>query len=418
MSHANPRQFAAFVESTFAETQSDWPSNGLQAYVIEPSVEGVEVAMLDSENISPRRMFVHDKIQGLKSGSTVSWGHYLTAKGTSAAEAAQATATTESTIYHAALGGRTLGWSIGLDGIGTVSAPGTNADPGFVPGDWGFFYDNSAATGEFGRIESATATAVTLLWDIGFTPDDAADVLHAVIAVYPDEPAMNSHADSNAKTLGVLIQGEDVDDVYELRGVKPTMSIEGLTMGEPVKVSIEGMVTTYPDAMPAKQTFTGTPSGVAPGVVATGTASTVKLGDFGGALSGVDCRGTIEIDLGYGWEAVTGVCGTEGVKGHIGTGLGEGGVKLTVAIDDAFDVDLFAETKKHLLIQIGDQPTDAVAIYWPNLEFKEKPKRVDEGGTTSMTLVFRAKEDTASTSSNTGDDIQQRRAPVIILMAA
>ena len=83
-SHADPREFAFFVESTFAEVQSDWTANGLPVYVIEPDVTGIERAHLDNENIRPRRLFVHDYIHGLRSGSTMSWGHYLTAAGVSA----------------------------------------------------------------------------------------------------------------------------------------------------------------------------------------------------------------------------------------------------------------------------------------------------------------------------------------------
>jgi hypothetical protein len=419
-SHADPREFAFTVETTFAEVQSDWTANGIPVYVIEPDAP-LERAHLDNENIRPRRLFVHDYVHGLRSGSTMSWGHYLTAAGVSAAEATQAVATAESTIYHSALGGRTLGWSIGLAGTGTAAIPEVDADPGFVAGDWGFFYDTSGSTGEFRRIESIAAgppVALTLLEALSFTPDDAADVLHAVIAVYPDEPALNDYSDPNHTTLGVLVQGEDIDDVYVGQGCKPAMSIEAITAGEPVKASIEAMVTTYPDAMPAKQTLTGTPSGIAPVVASIGTATTIRLGDFGGALAGVDCRGSVEVELAYAWDPVQGPCGTEGVKGYIGTGLGEAMVTITVAIDDDFDVDEFAETKKHLMIQVGDQPTNAIAIYWPRLEFAEKPVRVDEGGTTSMTLKFRAQEDTASIAGLTGDDIAQRRAPVIILMAA
>lgn len=417
MAHVDPREFFFFVESTLAETQSDWTTNGRPVYVLEPNVEGIEIAHLPNDNITPRRLFVHDFVHGLKSGSTVSWGHYLTASGGNAAETSQAVTTDQSTIYKACLGGETLGWSIGLDGAGSSAAPGIDADPGFVAGMWGFFYDASAGVGEHRRIESATATVATLHEALTFTPD-AADVLHATITVYPDEPSMNDHTDANHTTLGVLIQGEDVDDVYEMRGVKPALSVEALTAGEQVKVTVEGMVTDYPDAMPAKQVVAGTPSGISPLVASIGTTTSVRIGDFGGALTGVDCRGSIEIDLGYTWAQETGVCGHEGVKGHIGEGLGEGGVTLIVAIDDDFDVDEFALTKKHLHIQIGDQPTDAISFYWPRLEFKEKPKRVDEGGTTSMTLAFRAQEDTASISGLSGDEIAARRAPVSIIMTA
>ena len=74
MSSAKPREYFYFVESSFVQTQGDWPSNGLPVYTIEPDVSSLTIDVRQSENIAPRRQFVHDPILGLRSGATCSWG--------------------------------------------------------------------------------------------------------------------------------------------------------------------------------------------------------------------------------------------------------------------------------------------------------------------------------------------------------
>lgn len=418
MAHALPREAKVFVESTFAETQSDWDANATEILVIEPDVTGQDKAFLPNENIQARRLNPHGFIQGLKSDSSLSLSLYMTAAGVNAADQGTAVATIQSDIYRAALGGRTLGHRADVAG-GTASTPTFTTDPGFEVGDWLFVYDTSESRGEWARVETVGVTPdVTLLWDLSFTPD-ATDIAYAAIAIFPDEAAMNDHADANHTTLGWLIQGEDTEDVQIFQGCKPTMEIDGITSGEPVKVTVEHMVTDWVDA-PTQVTFTSAAAGIAPTVPATGTATSLRMADFGSTLlaAGVDCRGTITPNLGYGWEKVMGVCGREGVKGHIGTGQGEGGPTIMVEYDSQYQAEAIAGTKKHILLEVGDQPLSAWAVYWPRAEYAEIPDRVDEGGSTASQLVFRALEDTASTSGLTGDDIDQRRAPVIILICA
>jgi hypothetical protein len=422
---ADPRSFTFALEGALGGgPPTDWATDGRNMLVIEPDVSGVTQTRLDNENIRPSRLDVLPMIPGLKSESTVSWSMYWHAAGVSAAEASQATSTDQSTIYKAALGGERLCWSTGFQGTGTAAAPELDADPGFVAGDWGFAYDASAGRGLFVRLEAVSAGpapfVATLLDPLDFSPDDVGDVWHATILNYPDQGALDNPDDPNHETLAVLVTGDHPEDVYELLGVKPAMSIEGLAAGELVRVAIEAGVTNYPDQMPAKPTIPGAPSGIAPLTVASGSSTTVRLADLGAPLAAVNCRGTIEIELGIGWDRTLGACGAEGSKGWFAT-IEPATITITLAFDDDFDDDFFTDPQPyhHVLIQIGDQPTNATAIYFPKLEIMEKPVRVDEQGTTSIQVKWRAHIDPAAAGSPlTGDDLDRRRAPFVLIQAA
>lgn len=418
-SHAQPREASVFVESTLAEVQSDWGSNGTPIFVIEPDVSGVDQVNLDNENIQPRRTAVKRYIRGLKSGSTLSTSIYMHAAGASAAEAAAAAATIQTTIMRAAIGGRDLGYAIGLAG-GSASAPELDADPGYVAGDWVFAYDTSAGTGRFARIESIAAgppVVATLLEDLAFTPDaGGADVLHAVIDMFVLEAALNDHDNADHITLGWKVQGEGSEDVYELRGCKPTLGDLAITAGEPVALPLAHKAVTWAST-PSATTF-GASSGLAPNVPGTGSSCSIRIATFGSPMAEIDVRGTLTFKPAIDHDQVMGPNGVEGVHGYVATGVGEAEVELIVEYDNAYDTDWDAETIKHMIVQIGNTPASAWGLYFPALEYKEKPKRVDEGGVTSHRIVFRCMEDTASVVGLTGTNISKRRSPFHLLIAA
>lgn len=414
---AMPRQVAVFEESSLAEVQSDWVSNGTPIWVIDPDVSSIEQAMLDNANIQPRRQAVKDKIPGLKSESTLPLSMYVHAKGASAAEAAAATAAIQHTIWKSAWGGLDLGWAEGV-ASGDATNPVLESDPGIVGGDWGFFFDTSAGTGEFGRIESISTVTLTMFWDLGFTPDaGGADVMHAVIDLYPNEDALDDHGDANHTTLGWKVQGAFSEDVYECRGCKPSLGSFAITAGEPVQVQVTNKMVTWVQT-PSASAFVATPSGEAPNVPGKGSTCSVKLADFGSAPATVVTRGTITFNPAIDHDRDKGANGPEGVHGYYGTGLGEATLEIIVEYDAAYDDEFEAGTKKHLIVQVGNTPTTAWALYFPRLEYIEKPKRVDEGGLVSSRLMFRCQEDTASVSGLTGDNIDKRRAPFHLLIAA
>ena len=413
---ALPRTAAVFAESTLAEVQSDWDSNATEIYVIEPNVEGVSQTLLDSANIVPRQTYKHRKIYGLKSDSTFTCSLYLHAKGANAAEAAAATAAIQHTVLKAAVGGLDLGYAEGLAG-GTASAPELESDPGIVGGDFGFFYDTSAGTGEFRRVESISTVTLTLLEDLSFTPDaGGADVMHAVVDVYPNEDGIENHADANHVTLGWKVQGRDTEDVYEVRGCKPTMGSIAITAGEPVMLELAHKVADWVST-PSATTWTSTPSGEAPNVPGIGTTCSFRLGDFGGALAETAVRGTITFTPGIEHEQDKGPNGTEAIHGYSGT-IGDATVEIVVEYDADYDDEFDAKTLKHAMVQIGNTPTTAWGMYFPRLEYAAKPVRINEGGLVSQRLTFRCLEDTASVSGLTGDNIDKRRAPWHLLFCA
>ena len=413
---ALPRTAAVFAESTLAETQSDWDGNATEIYVIEPNVESVSQAILESANIKPRQQAWHRKIYGLKSESTFTCSMYLHAKGTNAAEAAAATAAIQHTILKSAVGGLDLGYAEGLAG-GTVSAPTLGSDPGVVAGDFGFFYDASAGTVELRRIESISTVTLTLLEDLSFTPDGGgADVMYAAIDIYPNEDAVENKADANHITLGWKVQGRDTEDVYELRGCKPTLGPIAITAGEPVMVELAHKMVDWVST-PSATTWTSTPSGEAPNVPGIGTTCTFRLGDFGGAMATTEVRGTITFTPSVEHNQIMGPNGTEGVHGYSGV-FSDATLEVIVEYDADYDDEFDAKTLKHAMIQVGNTPTTAWGLYFPRLEYVAKPVRIDEGGVTSMRLMFRCLEDTASVSGLTGDDIDKRRAPWHLLFCA
>lgn len=419
--HAMPREAAVKVEASFAETVSDYDANGTEIYVINPDVSGVTQATVANENIRPRRLYEFDLIHALKSDATFSCEIYMHATGVNAAEAAAAADTIQAKILKSACGGHDLGACEGI-ASGTAAEPVVEAGKGasYVAGDWGAALDTSAGTVEFARIESIDADTLTLLWDLGFTPDaGGADTFGAVITIYPNEDALSNHDDANHTTLGWLVQGEDSEDVYELRGCKPTLGAITITAGEPVKLQLAHKVVTYAEA-PSAVTFSSAPSGSAPNVPGTGSTTTVKLGAFGGALSSVDCYGAITFTPGIEHEKAGGG-GPNGVEGHHGymaSSVGPATLELIVPFDNAYHTAWAAKTKYHCMIQVGNTSTTAWGIYCARLEFAERPQRVDEGGVTGHRLLFRCLEDTASVSGLTGDNIDKRRAPWVLLIAA
>jgi hypothetical protein len=417
MAHALPRDAAVTVEATFGEDQTDWPTNGAPIKIIEPDFE-LTRNEAENENITPRRHAVLDLVPGLKSDSTLSHAIYMTASGVNAVDQAPAAATTESDILRSALGGRTLGFRADLDGGGSAAAPTVATDPGFVNGDWAFGWDDSASAGRFVRIETIAPALTLNLLDPLLDAPTASDVLYACITVYSDELA-HDHTSANYTTLGWLIQGEDTDDVFAMRGCKPAVSIEGITAGERIKYTFDYLVADWPDVMPAKQSLVGAPSGIAPLTVGTGSKATVLIADVGSPLAAVDCRGTIEVELGVTWEKLMGPCSdVQGVKGYISS-IEPATLTLRVAFDDvALVAEYLAGTKKHCLLQFGDQPTNATGIYFGNMEYMMRPQRVDEGGETITEIVLRALEDEADTTGLTGDDLAQRRAPFVLLHTA
>jgi len=60
----------------------------------------------------------------------------------------------------------------------------------------------------------------------------------------------------------------------------------------------------------------------------------------------------------------------------------------------------------------------AWGVYYPQCEYSQEPARSDEGGLSSATLAFRARENQDSPGGLTGDNLEKFRSPFHILIVA
>ena len=424
-SHAIPRQIAFYVETGFVTGgPADWSANGTYMYCIEPDITGVVQASTANENNQLRARAFHPNIRTLRNGNAT-FSCYMHGKPTNAAEAAAATTYHLAELLQAALGGKDLGWSAGVVSSG---AEGTDeieigADPGFEVGDWIYALDTSSGVGEFYRIEAIAAgppITLTLDRDLHFTPDvGGADTIHAVIDCYIHQQSTTQPSHAQHKTLQLLVQGQDDEDVVICKGAKPQVTIEPITAGEPTRLSFDVLVTTFDGADEAlKEDFgSATPVGEAGIVAGIGQTCSFKMADFGSPLAAVTQIGAITVNPGVSYERImSAASGNEGVIGHMDT-LEDTTLEVMLEFDADYNSEYRAGTAKHALIQVGNG-TDAWGVYMPKLEYATEPVRGDEGNVTTSNCSFRALENSASPGSLTGDSLWKWRSPMHILMVA
>jgi hypothetical protein len=420
--HALPRQARIFVESTFATPPADWTASGSNILLIEPDVSGVVESVVDNENIRPYALGVYDKIHTLRSEGTYSFASYVYSSTANAAEAGTAVAYPLTDLLHNAFGGRDLGLAIGF-AAGTAAAPEVDSETGYVVGDWIFAFDASAGTGRFQRIiDLPGADVLTLDRDLAFTPG-ASDVAHAVIEVYLHELSLTQHTHAQHKTLSILVQGQADDDATDIAGSKLAATIEPITEGEPLRVSFEGTVTTFRSEELQVESLTGTVYGEAGLVPGRGRTTTLELAPVGDPLAAQLVRGPITPTVGITWAADGSPAGVEGRNGHVAEGFGETMIEISVDYSDTWATAFRAGTHYHLLVQVGNTPTGAMAIYYPNLEIAEEPVRVDVGGLSSCKIVFVAHMDDHPDSqidatALSGDNFYKATSPMQVLFVA
>lgn len=426
VSHALPRKFAFYTETTFVTGgPADWVADGTFAYAIGPDISGVMQETTENENNVLRPRAKHANIRTLKNASA-SFGLYMHSSPATAAEGAAAVTYHVAELLHAAIGGRDLGFAAAVvsDGAEVAGTIQIDADPGYVKGDWVYAFDTSAGVGEFYRVSAVTIIGagpehtLTLDRPQHFVPDvGGADTIRAVIDCYIHQAATTQHDHASHKTLQMLVQGDAADDVYECKGVKPAVSIEAITAGEPTKLSFDCLVTTFEleDAVAAAfgaAIPVGEP-GAVPGVA---TTTSFKMADVGAALVEVVARGSITVEPGVAYERVMGPNGHEGVHGHVDD-LGDTTVEVMVPFDTDFNSEFRAGVEKHLLCQVGNT-TDAWAVYLPRVEYGTEPARSDEGGLTTSALSFRGLENQTDPGALAGDNLEKWRSPFHILIVA
>jgi len=414
--HALPRTVSSLLESTFNSQTPDFDNNGQEILCFDVDLSSLEQAKVENMNITPTVFSTHAMVLGLKSGGTVSCAQYLTGSGTNAAEGANAVATELSNHLYAAWGGRSLNYAAGIDS-NTTSAVDVDAGEGsnYEQGDLLYAYDDSAGKGYWHFAQGVSTDTITFDRALEFTATTD-DTIKGVIQCYPDTDALSSKGDTNYKTMAMAFKGVAAEDYWEVFGMKPSVEIDELTQGTLPTLRFTYLVTSFLWETLTADALSGTPEGEAPGVIATGDSFSLYIADVGSPLAKVACF-SVQPRFGVNHAQVNGPCGEEGVHGYIVDGRPDPGLDVTVEFDDDYGTDYRAGTEKHALIQIGNQETGSVAIYFPRLEYSSEPRRSGESNV-SIDLTFRALENTASAGSLTGQDLARWRAPFHVGMVA
>lgn len=426
VAHELPRKVALYTETAFVTGgPADWSANGTYFFVTAVDDSGVVQATVPNENNRIRPHYTHDHIR-TRRVSSFSLETYLHANPTNAAEAAAATTFHLAELGLAALGGRDLGYAIGAASSEAEETDEVelDSDPGYAQGDWIYLKDANG-TGQFYRVEAIAAgppVTVTLDRDRHFTVDTGgADTVRAVIDCYIHQYAATQHDHASHKTMQFIVQGDLSEDVKVHKGCKPTLNVEPITPGQPLKLSYEVNVTTFEGADEATADDFGnaTPVGEAPLVPGIGTTHRVWLADVGSPLAEVTTRGAITPNLGIAYTPVEGLGSgaPEGVAGYVLDITQDTTVELMVNWDADYVSEFRSGQRKHMLIQVGTGD-DAVGLYFPALEYAAEPTRNGEGSLTSAALSFRAHENAASPGSLTGDNLEKWRSRVHLLFTA
>lgn len=421
VAHALPKQIALFEETAFVSGgPASWANDSTPFYCIEPDLSGIAQVSLENENIRPRTRATHQNILGLKN-CEFQFGMYMHGKPSNAAEGAAATAFHLSKLLKSALGGADLGFGVGVaDAGGSADEIEVDSDPGFAIGDFIFVHDTSAMNGQFYRITAIAAgppVVLTLDRDLHFTPDaGGADRVYAVIDCYIHQAAAAQHDHANHTTMQYQVQGEGAEEVWILKGCKPSLTIESIEAGAPTKISFGNMVTVFDHELATKATFAAAPAGEAGNVAGVADSTLFLMANHGDPLVSVHARGAISVEPGVAYDRVMGPNGYEGVHGHVDN-LGDTTLEVMVDFNDDYATEYRAQTEKHALLQIGNT-VGAWGMYWPQLEYSQEPARNDEQALSGSTLTFRGRENQDSIGALTGDNAEKFRSPFHILIVA
>lgn len=404
--NAIQRTVALDREDSFGEGIDDWTSlsaNGSMLYVIGLNTEGLQQAMLEDENIRRRASDERPMFLGLKSESSFSFEMYQHGDPNPSADAGvQGARLGRDDILLNGLGGEYRSYATEMVG-GTTTAPTvTEGDLASQEAfSWGFFYDASAGTGAFRFIAaivegSGSPDTLTLApgHPLPFTPA-AEDPVYAVVSHYPDWDVLEDHANGSHISNTMMLYGRHAEDTFEPRGVAFSVSLGPIESGTATKWAVSARCATFTNVEDVAQpALTGAPSGQHGPVVGSGQTTICLIGNTGFNLATQQFQGQITVNLGIERDPDMGPNGLEGVHGF---GISEASyastsVELTVPFDASWFTDFRANTRKHMLIQVGDQPALSWFIYFPALSWAAEPKRISNNGRVSLTLSFKALE--------------------------
>lgn len=408
-----------FRELTYGTPPASWDASGVAFLCLEPSVDGLVADQLENMNYRQRALANYLLVRSLRNGQ-IGFGMYGRGSGVVTAEDANALSFELAEMLLNAWGGIDLGYATGL-ASGTAAAPVVDAGDGaqYVAGNWIFAYDASAAAGEFVVLDGVSTDTLDPRWPLTFTPDGGgADSAGAVIAAFLNTPALINSAHADHETHSFWFQGDNAGDLFEALGVKLNLTaIEGLAPGEAPRLNFEGMCRTFTDPATLNPLIEDTPAGNAPLSTATGAATTVKIGNAGSTMS-IIAPNSYSITPGVASQRIRGLSS----HGIIGNTLAQQSadtplIEIAVPYDDTYFAEYEANTLKQLLIQVGNQRGQAFGIFAPRLQYAENPKRGVSDDIATINLKFRPLEHDAA-SAQSGNDLEQFRSKLVILMAA
>lgn len=422
VANAIPRTISVLEESSFADTSPDHDSNGQEIYVFDDDLSGVVQQAVDNQNYVQHVAENHNMLKALKSESSWPYSMYLHGSPATAGDGAQAASITLDKVLRSWAGGRKLGYGEGISG-GTAAAPDIDDATNFTAdADVGFFYDDSASTGYFRTITDISTLTLTLYGGaLPFTPAGA-DVMHAVISIYPLEGPLTDHSDGDHTTLGYAVKGKAGEDYWELYGCKPTLEFNDWVQGDPTIVRVTNMVTDFGHEALSADTLSGAPDGEPGLVVGKGTDTLFYLMAKDGSFTSTAIN-SFQFDPGIQYEAHRGPNGTEGVHGYtIGSNVPmRPTITITLPLDDdyatAFRLDPDNPTEYACLCQVGTSLNKAIAIEAMRMEVAQEPTRTVVNGVASTQVVFRLLRYDGATSV-TGDDLEWFRAPWRLYLVA
>jgi hypothetical protein len=234
--------------------------------------------------------------------------------------------------------------------------------------------------------------------------------------VHPLSAARHDHAQH--KTLQFFAQGEDSEDIYVVKGCKPALTLDPIEAGTPAKLLFDVGCVTFQNEDATWEDFTGvTPVGLDSPISGMADDTHVSMAAVGQPLVEVTPNGAVTVNPNLTWAKVGGPNGHEGVHGWVNA-LTETApaLEMKVSYDNAHATAYRADTRKHVLIEIGETPSvHPWGIYMPNLEYSAEPKRDENGAVISSHLTFRAHM--VSGSLATDNDVKLRSAFHILMVA-
>lgn len=422
------REIAVSREASFgAGADFDAITNGGKFYATEISAELVE-PKTENENL---RLRASDKFAGIfmPKTATLSFSTYHYGTSLNALDQAQAARLVRDELLLNALQGETRTYRAALSG-GTVLVPtvedgaGSDLQPAH---SWGFFYDTTAGVGYARKIETVTVpgggTDNSLVMraghDLPFDPVGGG-VMHATCTHFPHWDLLEDHTAAQV-TSSFFVRGKHPAHLHEVQGVRLGVEVGEISAGTPSMLMYEGVgvdftnperyVAGHPDPLTVP-TLAGTPEGLPPSVPGRGTATRCFIADVGATLATQQFWGSISVSLGIAPDPSEGPNGRNGVHGFGVTAesYDGGGVELMVPREAYWKRNYRDESEKHMLIQIGDQPSNTWWIYFPRLSFRTEPTDGDHRGRDAYSLAFDALEPDIDVSALTTEAGHRARA--------